>query len=228
MSMPHLVRPGFRAQAYKPVQARSIALGGLAAQALVCGLLLSLALAGAPACASVTYQFTGSPLNYTPPPSFFPPGQPPLPPPPSLFGNFVFGTAVFDDTVVTADFTGTLSAGFAATLGTNLLPQTSANVDFMRGFPPVFTFSQGQIIGWNLLATFTLLPGIANYSVPMHSSNVGDSFSPLTGGLVLGTAGSAAGQWTRVTPPAAVPLPASLPLLLAGLSAMAACRRKTR
>jgi hypothetical protein len=113
-------------------------------------------------------------------------------------------------------------------MGTNLLAQRTAEVDFMRGLPPAFTFDQGQIVGWNLLIMQVVFPGIANYSVPLHVSNLGDQLLPLTGGLILGQASAGVGHWTRVEAPAAVPLPAAWPLLLAGLSAFAALRRKPR
>lgn len=172
-----------------------------------------LALGATAAQASIVYTYSGNALGYIPPPGCAFPC-----PNPNPFGASVTGRAVFDDTVVTPDFTGSIAYD-AYTLYTVTMGNTTMGTRGARGYnaATAFTFVDGQITGWNLLSQGHAV--FVYTQINLFSSNAGgDYVSPLTGGFVLGQAQSnGAGTWTRQELPAAVPLPPALALLAAGL-----------
>jgi hypothetical protein len=176
-----------------------------------CG-LAALGLVGSSASyAALVYNYTGGALTYFPPPSF--------PTQTSPFGDFVFGTVAFDEAVIVPGFTGTVSSGFTGTFATSSLAARSIGANAAQA--PTFTFLNGTLVAWNLRTDFTLLPGIANYLVPLFTANGNDSFSPINGGQVLGRASAAGGSWILQSVPAPVPLPQSGLLLAAGMAWLA-------
>lgn len=157
--------------------------------------------------AALVYNDTGGPLAYTPPPG--------APTQSSPFGSFVFGTVTFDG-IVDASFTGTVSSGFTGSVASSSLAPRPIGANSVQ--PPSFTFANGQLIAWNLRTDFILLPGFANYLVPLFMVNGSDSFSPVTGGQALGRAGASGGLWTLQASPPPVPIPPAGLLFLAGMA----------
>ncbi len=171
-----------------------------------CGIAAIGLIASSVSSAAIVYNYTGGALTYFPP-STLPQASP--------FGDHVFGTIAFDEAVIVPGFTGTVSSGFTGTFATSTLAARSIGANAAQA--PSFTFSNGALVGWNVRTDFTLLPGIANYLVPLLTANGSDSFSPITGGLVLGRASAVGGSWALQSAPAPVPLPASGWLLAAGV-----------
>ncbi len=179
--------------------------------------LLLAGLGATAAQSAVTYTYTGAPLDYF----ARTPGVP------NLLGTRVSGAATFDEAVVTNTFTGTVNF-LTAMLGTDKLGSLPVFSNTVVGLPSmVMTFRMGQIIDWSLTTSFIVAPG--SYLVPVNSTTTGDNISPVTGGSLLGSARNAtSGTWTREAPPTVVPLPAALPMLLAGLGAFGALARRKK
>ena len=163
--------------------------------------------------ALVTFDYVGQPLTFIAGP--YGDGV-------NRYGTNEIGRVYFDDTVVTADFTGTISTGYTALLGATVMGEAAAHGSF--------TFSQGQIVDWFLTSDYIR---VVMYPVPVVSTTGSDYISPPSGGLYIGWANTYAdstpgGVWTReaVSP---VPLPDSLPLLFAGagLGAVLTHRRRS-
>jgi hypothetical protein len=168
----------------------------------------AIGLAALPAQASVTYTYTGALLVHTPGPLGIP----------SVFGTRVTGSAVFDD-VVSTTFSGFVDSGFTALLGTNSLGQQSAS-----GY---FEFLNGSIVDFTLRGP--LFYPVGSAMVPLISDANGDKLLPYSGSQLIGSASSRGpGTWQRESAPAAVPLPATLPLLMAGVGLLGMTRRRSR
>ena len=167
--------------------------------------------------AALVFNYTGGPLAYTPPPG--------APTQSSPFGSFVFGTVTFDG-LVDASFTGTVSSGFTGSVASSSLAPRPIGANSVQ--PPSFTFANGQLVAWNLRTDFILLPGFANYLVPLFMVNGSDTFSPVTGGQVLGRAGASGGQWTLQASPSPVPVPPAGLLFLAGMAWLGARLRSSK
>lgn len=176
--------------------------------AVVCAVLVGCV--GA-ASAAVTYRYQ-SPVLY--PNSQYIPGYD------NVSAPRLAATAVFDDSVVTADFTGTANAESASMgwLGSSS-SQTNAWSD-------TFNFVNGQVTNWylTLYIPHTYLHpyrGVVHYSEEVIASSAyGDWDAHLDLALYsrYGSLTGEQGSWTRESAPAVVPLPLSLPLLACGLA----------
>ncbi len=162
--------------------------------------------------ADVTYDYTGAPLIDHPAFQGYDP-----------YGPDVMGTASFDPTVVTANYTGEAQS-VAATLGTGYY-EVFAYSTWSNGVEPSFDFLDGKIVGWSLKSTVTFAPF---YLVPITSTSYGgDTVYPLSGGPeILGSASTnQIGSWTRVS---AVPEPGTWAMWLAGMLSFMSWRRRSK
>lgn len=125
----------------------------------------------------------------------------------------VYGYASFDESIVTADFTGTLGgAAFTARLNTFDV----ARSDTFFGTPLFVSFVDGQVVSWYVATQNPLFGGL------IATSTGGDVLMAPLSAFYSSTGGS----WVREGAPSPVPLPLPWPLLAAGLAGLGVAGRR--